>query len=88
MVIVFIDYKGNFIFFCCCCYCNLMTQREDKILEYYVELFQYNLQGSKQNKLDPNIFWIIFLCGIRDECIDLINFTVHGDVSQLSCPNI
>jgi hypothetical protein len=60
-----------------------MTQREEKILEYYVEIFQYNLQRSKKNKLDPNILLIIFVQGIRDECIDLLNLMGHGDVSQL-----
>jgi hypothetical protein len=30
-----------------------MTQREEEILEDYVERFQYNLQRTKQNALDP-----------------------------------
>jgi hypothetical protein len=38
-----------------------MTQREEERLEYFVEIFQYNLERSKKNKLDPNILWIIFL---------------------------
>jgi hypothetical protein len=28
-----------------------VTQKEDETLEYYVELFQYNLQRSKKNKI-------------------------------------
>jgi hypothetical protein len=29
-----------------------MTQKEDEILEDYIERFQYNLQWSKHSKLD------------------------------------
>jgi hypothetical protein len=65
-----------------------MTQREDEILEDYVERFQHNLQRFKQNKLDLDTLWIILLRGIRDECINLLNLMGTGDVSQLSYNDI
>jgi hypothetical protein len=33
-----------------------ITQKEDETLKDYVERFQYNLQRSKQNKLNSKLF--------------------------------
>jgi hypothetical protein len=65
-----------------------MAQKEDEILEDYVERFHYNVKRAKQNHLELETLKIIFLCGIRDECIDLLNLMGKGDVSQLTYPKI
>ena len=50
-----------------------MSKQEDEILEEYLEIFLYNLQKSKHNSLTPDITQTIFLNGIRDEYIDVLN---------------
>ena len=49
-----------------------MQQQEDKSLEEYLEKFLYNYQKSKQ-RLNDNIVRTIFLKGIQDEYIDVLN---------------
>jgi hypothetical protein len=66
-----------------------MTQKEDESIEDYVECFQYNLQWSKQSsKLGDETLQIIFLRGIKDYCMDILNLMGVGDVSQLSYGDI
>jgi hypothetical protein len=61
-----------------------MMQLEDEIwLEDYVERFTYNLQREMQGELDPKMWCVLFLRGIRDDCIELLNLMGRGDVSQL-----
>ena len=55
-----------------------MTQKEEETLEDYVERFQYNLQRTKQNTLDPETLRIIFLRGIKDDCMDALNLMGRG----------
>jgi len=59
-----------------------MTQKEEEILEDYVEWFHYNLQRSKHNNLDPEILNTIFIRGMGDHCFDTLNLLGKGDISQ------
>jgi hypothetical protein len=65
-----------------------MTQKEEETLEDYVERFQYNLQRTKQNTLDPETLRIIFLRGIKDDCMDALNLMGAGDISQMTYNDI
>ena len=60
-----------------------MTQQEDESLEEYLEIFSYNLQKSKHNSLTPEITRTIFLKGIREEYLDILNVMGKGDMSYL-----
>jgi hypothetical protein len=60
-----------------------MMQHEDESLEDYVEWFTYNLQREKQGDLAPETWCVLFLRGIWDDCIELLNLMGGGDVSQL-----
>jgi len=60
----------------------IMTQKEDEILEDYVERFHYNLQRSKHNDLDWEILKTIFIRGMRNDCLDTLNLLGKGDISQ------
>ena len=57
-----------------------MNQQEYEILEEYLEIFIYNLQKYKHHSLSPDTIWTIFLKGIRDEYIDILNVMVKGDI--------
>jgi hypothetical protein len=65
-----------------------MTQRDDESLEDYLEIFLYNIHRSKHRKLDMDIIKTIFLQGIKDESIDLLNLMGSGDVSHFSFERI
>ena len=58
-----------------------MSQQEDESLEEYLERFSYNLQKSKYNSLTPEMIRIIFLKGIREEYLDILNVMGKGDIS-------
>ena len=60
-----------------------MQQQDDESLEEYLERFLYNYQKYKQI-LNDNIVRTIFLKGIQDEYIDVLNLMGTGDVSQLT----
>lgn len=60
-----------------------MTQHEDENLEGYLERFLYNLQKSKQRSLNSDTIKTIFLKGIRDEYINVLNLMGAGDISFL-----
>ena len=60
-----------------------MTQHEDENLEGYLEIFLYNLQKSKQSSLNLDTIRTIFLKGIRDEYINVLNLMGAGDISFL-----
>jgi hypothetical protein len=65
-----------------------MTQKEEEILEDYLEKFLYNLQRSKQHKLELETIRTIFLRGLLDESINFLNLMGSGDVSRLSFEEI
>ena len=64
-----------------------MQQMEEEALEDYLERFIYNYQKSKQN-LNDNTMKTIFLKGIKDEYIDILNLMGSGDISLLPFNNI
>ena len=52
-------------------------------MEEYLEIFLYNLQKSKFTSLTSDIIRTIFLKGIQDEYLDVINVMGKWDVSYL-----
>ena len=58
-------------------------QQEDESLKEYLERFLYNYQKSKQ-RLNDNTVVTIFLKGIQDENIDVLNLMGIVDISQLA----
>ena len=60
-----------------------MSQQEDESLEEYLERFLYNLQNSKHHSLSLDTIGTIFLKGIRDEYLDILNVMGKGDISNL-----
>ena len=65
-----------------------MSQQEDEILEEYLEIFLYNLQKYKHSYQTADITWTIFLKGIRDEYLDVLNVMGKGDISYLQFDEI
>ena len=51
-------------------------------MEYYLEIFLYNYQKTKQFSLDTATIRTIFLKGVRDNCIEVINLMSSRDVYQ------
>jgi hypothetical protein len=51
-----------------------------------MERFHYNVKRAKQHHLDLETLKIIFLRGIKDEWVDVLNLMGKGDVSQLTYP--
>ena len=64
-----------------------MQQQEDESLEDYVERFVYNLQKNR-NDLNLATIRTIFLKGILEENIDILNLMASGDVSHKSFEDI
>ena len=64
-----------------------MQQMEDETLEDYLEIFLYNYQKSKQ-RLNDNTMKTIFLKGILDEYIDILNLMGSGYISLLHFDDI
>ena len=64
-----------------------MRQQEEESIEEYLERFLYNYQKSKQ-RLNDNTVRTIFLKGIQDEYIDVLNLMGTGDDSQLNFEDI
>ena len=59
-----------------------MQQLEDENLEDYVERFLYNLHRARNGSLNEHSINIIFLKGIQEECIEILNLMSSGDISQ------
>ena len=59
-----------------------MQQTEDEIPEDYLERFLYNYQKSKLFTTDPVVVRTVFLKGLRDDCIEVLNLLSSGDVHQ------
>lgn len=64
-----------------------MQQMEDETLEDYLERFLYNYQKSKQ-RFNDNTMKTIFLKGIQDEYIDILNLMGSRDISLLPFDDI
>ena len=65
-----------------------MVQRDDEILEYFVERILYNVQRAGQTNMGLDVLKIILLRGIRDDCLDMLNLLGKGDISKESFENI
>jgi hypothetical protein len=59
-----------------------MHQTKDESPEDYLERFLYNYQKSKLFTSDPVVVIIVFLKGLRDDCIEVLNLLSSGDVHQ------
>jgi hypothetical protein len=59
-----------------------MQQTKDEIPEDYLERFLYNYQKSKLFTTHLVVVRTVFLKGIRDDCIEVLNFLSSGDVHQ------
>ena len=59
-----------------------MQQTEDESPEDYLERFLYNYQKSKLFTTDLAVVRTVFLKGIRDDCIEVLNLLSSGDVHQ------
>jgi hypothetical protein len=65
-----------------------MQQTKDEIPKDYLERFLYNYQKSKLFTKDPAVVRTLFLKGIRDDCIEVLNLLSLGDVTQKPCVEI
>jgi hypothetical protein len=65
-----------------------MQQTEDESPKDYLERFLYNYQKSKLFTTDPVVVRTIFLKGIRDDCIEVLNLLSSEDVNQNDFANI
>jgi hypothetical protein len=59
-----------------------MQQLEEESLEDYLERFLYNYQKTKQFSLDIGTIRTVFLKGVRDNCIEVLNLMSFGDIYQ------
>ena len=59
-----------------------MMQKDDEILEEFVERLLYNLQRPGHVDIGRDVLKIILLGGIREDCIDMLNFLGKGDISK------
>ena len=59
-----------------------MNHKEDESLEDFMERLEYNVQRSRHPDLDPNILKKIFLRGIKDEHLDMLNLLGKGYISK------
>ena len=60
-----------------------MTHHEEENLEDYLERILFNLQKSKQSSLKSDTIRTIFLKGVRDDYINVLNLMGVGDISFL-----
>src|ERR1700678_1133459 len=65
-----------------------MMQKEDENLEDFVERLQYNLQRSNHLGVSKDILKTIFLKGVREYCLDMLNMLGKGDISKESYEDI
>ena len=63
-------------------------QKEDEILEDFVERILYNVQRARQTNMGLDVLKIIFLRGIRDDFLDMLNLLGKGDISKEPFGNI
>lgn len=64
-----------------------MIQREDEILEDYVDQFLYDLQKAKHKYLEKEILKTLLLKGSKDEFLEPLNL-IGSDVFQLSYDDV
>ena len=59
-----------------------IQQLEDESLEYYLEIFIYTLNKSKHNELREEVVQTLFLNGILEYLVEILNLMESGDVSH------
>jgi hypothetical protein len=59
-----------------------MQKIKDESPEDYLERFLYNYWKSKLFTTGPAIVRTVFLKGLRDDCIEVLNLLSLGDVHQ------
>jgi hypothetical protein len=59
-----------------------MQKTEDEIPKDYLERFLYNYHKSKLFTTDPSVVRTVFLKGLRDDCIEVLNLLSSRDVHQ------
>lgn len=65
-----------------------MQQKEDDKLEDFIEMFLHNQQKTKPAGLNDDAIKIIFLRGIRDEYVYILNLMGSEYLLQLPLANI
>ena len=65
-----------------------MVQKEEKILEDFVERILYNVQRARQTNMGLDVLKIILPHGIRDDFLDMLNLLGKGDISKESFEKI
>jgi hypothetical protein len=59
-----------------------MQQLEDETLKYYIEIFGYISQKSKYHDLPEDAIRDLFLKGISEEYLEMLNMMASGDISH------
>jgi hypothetical protein len=59
-----------------------MVTKENKTLEEYVEIFQYNLHTSPYRTLPGEVLKSILIKGMKDEWVETLNLMGKGDIYQ------
>ena len=59
-----------------------MVQKDNKILEDFVERLMYNVQRSDHTTIGSDVLKIILLHGIREDFLDMLNLLGEGDISK------
>jgi hypothetical protein len=65
-----------------------MTQKEEEMLEDYLERFHYVVKRARKNHLDLDTLKLILFHGIIDEWIDVLKLMGKRDVSHLGYEEI
>jgi hypothetical protein len=65
-----------------------MTAKENKMLEEYVERFQYNPQRSPYGTLPSEVIKATLIKGMKDEWVETLNLMGKGDIYQETYDNI
>jgi hypothetical protein len=65
-----------------------MNAKENKTLEEYVEMFQYNLQISPYGTLPGEVLKATLIKGMKDEWVETSNLMGKGDIYQETYDNI
>ena len=65
-----------------------MQQHEEESLEDFLECFCFVLQKSKYNTLQEDAVRTLFLKGILEEYVEILNLMAWGDVSHKSFEEI
>ena len=65
-----------------------MVQKDEEILEYFVERLLYNVQRDGQTNMGLDVLKIILLHGIREDFLDMLNLLGKEDISKESFEKI